>query len=106
MQNDVKLLSGNEYVLSGNITDDRAVLSGNCLCPVQNDVKLLSGKITDEYVLSGNWPQAPSPRGGWLKRAGRVLLTEILLPRIARRRTVCPISTGGQARKARIERLI
>ena len=35
---------------------------------------------------------------------GGVLLTEILLPRIARRGTVCLISTRGQARKARIEK--
>ena len=38
------------------------------------------------------------------KEEGRVLLTEILLPRIARQGAVCLISTRGQARKARIEK--
>ena len=42
----------------------------------------------------------------WLlrKEGGRVLLTEILLPRIARQGTVCLISIRGSARKARIEK--
>ena len=35
---------------------------------------------------------------------GRVLLTEILLPRIARQRTVCVTSIRGQARKARFDK--
>ena len=41
-----------------------------------------------------------------LRRLGgaRVLLTEILLPRIARKGAVCLISISGQARKARIEK--
>ena len=43
-------------------------------------------------------PAAPMIRGG------RVLLTEILLPRIAQQGTICLISLGGQARKARIEK--
>ena len=37
-------------------------------------------------------------------RGGRVPLTETLLPRIAGQGAVCLISTGGQARKARIEK--
>ena len=41
---------------------------------------------------------------GDLKRGERVLLTETLLPRIARKGAACQISIGGQARKARIER--
>ena len=43
-----------------------------------------------------------SDLGGTL-RGGRVLLTEMLLPRIARRGTVCLIPIRGLARKARIE---
>ena len=39
-----------------------------------------------------------------LKRVGRVLLTEIQLPRIARQGAVCLISTRGQTRKDRIEK--
>ena len=38
-------------------------------------------------------------------KGGRVLLTEIPLPRIARRGTVRLVSTGGQARNARIEKV-
>ena len=39
-----------------------------------------------------------------LLKVGRVLLTEILLPRIARQGAVCPVSIRGQARTTRIER--
>ena len=42
-------------------------------------------------------------RSGDPKRGG-VLLTEILLPRIARQGAVRLISTGGQVRKARIDK--
>ena len=38
------------------------------------------------------------------RRGGRVLLTEIPLPRIARQGAGCLLSIRGQARKARIER--
>ena len=38
-------------------------------------------------------------------RGGRVLLTEIPLPRIAGQGTLCLIATGGQARQTRIEQL-
>ena len=38
------------------------------------------------------------------KRGGRVLLTEMLLPRIARQGAVCLVSTRGQARTTRIEK--
>ena len=37
-------------------------------------------------------------------KRGRVRLTEIVLPRIARLGTVCLTSIGGQARKARIDK--
>ena len=40
----------------------------------------------------------------WTCEMGGILLTEILLPRIARQRIVCLISTVGQARKVRIEK--
>ena len=39
-----------------------------------------------------------------LRRGGRVLLTEILLPRIVRQGAVCLSSIRGQTRKARIEK--
>ena len=39
-----------------------------------------------------------------VSKRGRVLLTEIPLPRIARQGTLCLISIRGQARKARIDK--
>ena len=50
------------------------------------------------------WPP-PLPQAArcFFKRGGKVLLTEILSPRIARLETVL-VSRRGQARKARIEK--
>ena len=53
-------------------------------------------------LLSICWPVLPAAYN-LLKRGGRVLLTEILLPRIARQGTLRLVSIRGQAQKARIE---
>ena len=45
--------------------------------------------IIEEITIN----DAPGGRGN--KRGGRVLLTEILLPRIAQRGAVCLVSTRG-----------
>ena len=55
-------------------------------------------------VLRTRCPYSVALRGVAESKRGRVLLTEMLLPRTARQGTVCLISTGGQARNARIEK--
>ena len=66
--------------------------------PNHNASKQANPNKPQAFRIAGRANGNESNRAGSLLtklRGGRVLLTEILLPRIARQETVCPISIGG-----------